>query len=137
MARMNLRQPVGEGAMKLLQEFCLAVVTAAFLGCQRDTTGPNQDVSLLANNAGRATTAGIVSASSPVHFHPRTGEVTTSLAVSGRANVHVRFSSVQLACLDFVFSDDLLDPGDDFDITIDGSGAGGFFNPGSAVQATR
>lgn len=118
--------------MKLLRLFCLALGPTAFLGCHQEATDPGQDVSLA-----RAPTAGTVSASAPVHFHPRTGEVTTTQGVSGRANVHVKFSSVEEACLDFAFSSDRLDPGDDLHITVDGSDAGGFFNPGSAPQATR
>jgi hypothetical protein len=54
------------------------------------------------------------------------------------ANVHERFSSVEEACLDFEFSGDLLDVGDDFDITLDRQGAGGFsVPPGAESQSTR
>jgi hypothetical protein len=125
------------------------VLLLATLGCQQDTTQPSQDVSLLAGGAGLAPTAGAfvhvgnqlnetVSATAPVHFHPRAGEVTTTHSVSGMGNVHMKFLSVEQACLVFTFSGDLLDPGDDVEITVDGSAAGGFArDPGSEPQATR
>lgn len=75
--------------------------------------------------------------SAPVRFHPHAGEVTTTQFVSGMGNVHVKFSSIEEACLVFAFSDDLLDSGDHLHITLDGSDAGGFLNPGSESQATR
>lgn len=72
-----------------------------------------------------------------VRFHPRGGQVSTTRSVSGIGNVRMKFSSVQQACLTFEFSDDLLDPGDDFAITVDGKDWGGFGNPGVVSQATR
>jgi hypothetical protein len=76
-----------------------------------------------------------VSASAPVRFHPRAGEVTITRSVSGGGNVHLKFSSVEEACIEFAFSGDLLTSGDHFNIWIDGSDAGGFI--GSVPQANR
>lgn len=75
--------------------------------------------------------------SAPVRFHPRTGEVTTTQSVFGNANVGRKFTSVDEACLDFEFSGDVLDPGEEVRITIDGHDAGGFANFGTGAQATR
>jgi hypothetical protein len=73
----------------------------------------------------------------PVHLHSHTGEVTITDSVSGTVNVGMKFLSVEEACLVFEFSGDLLDPGDDLSIFVDGSDGGGFFNPGPVSQAVR
>lgn len=73
----------------------------------------------------------------PVHLHSHSGEVTTTDSLSGTVNVGMKFLLVEEACLVFEFSDDLLDPGDELSILVDGSDAGGFFNPDSVPQAVR
>ena len=82
-------------------------------------------------------TAAISEVTADVRFHPRGGEVSTTQSVSGIGNVRMKFSSVQLACLVFEFSDDLFDPGDVLAMTVDGRDWGGLVNPGSVPQATR
>ncbi len=83
------------------------------------------------------TPAAAEDATAPVHLNPHAGEVTTTDSVSGTGNVHIKFLSVEQACLVIEFSDDVLDPGDELLITVDGSDAGGFFNSGSEPQAER
>jgi hypothetical protein len=127
--------------MRASSLFCLTLAANVFAGCQRDATEPSHDLALLhATGAGlrvKAKPNEAVTVSERVHFHPRTGKVTTSDAVAGMGNVHTRFSSVGEACLDFTFADDLFGEGDSFQITVDGSEAGGFFNTGGEIQSTR
>jgi hypothetical protein len=85
--------------------------------------------------AGRAAAADF---SAPVHLAPHEGYVTTTDAVLGTGNVAKKFATIDQACLHFQFRDDLLDPGDELNITVDRLDAGGFLvNPGSASQASR
>ena len=84
--------------------------------------------------AGRAAAAEF---SAPVHLAPHQGHVTTTDAVVGTGNVAKKFATIDQACLDFQFRDDLLDPGDELNITMDRRDAGSFLNPGSASQASR
>jgi hypothetical protein len=120
--------------------FCLALAICTLIGCQQDPTQPNQDLTQAdaAGFLGKAKHAGTVSASALVHFHPRTGELSSGHTLSGHVNVHQKFSSIDEVCVEFqFFDDDPLSVGDDVEFTIDGEGGGGFFNPGTQAQVTR
>ena len=117
------------------QRFCAVLASAGFLACQHDPTQPRQNVRLLAD--GIVTSSSTIDATAPVHLHPHAGQVTSTQSVSGAANVGTKFLSVEQACLEFAFSADLLDPGEELFVTVDARDAGSFFNPGSQPQATR
>jgi hypothetical protein len=73
-----------------------------------------------------------------VNLRPESGQVTATQPVFGNGNVHQLFSSVKRACLIFRFSrQDLLDPGDELSIRVDGQDGGGFLNVGAEPQGER
>ena len=124
--------------MKNLHLVSSALAAVVLIACGPESTEPSANsasVPPMAVPPGPATT---ISATGQVHFHPRSGEVTTTQAVEGTVTVGKRFSSVELVCLDFEFSGDLVDEGDEMNISVDGNDAGGFSLPtGWAPQATR
>jgi hypothetical protein len=78
-------------------------------------------------------------ASAPVNLSRTT--ISVGEPAIGRVNVHMKFASVASVCFAFTFSGDLLDPGEELDITplrALPSGTGpGFINDGTTPQAER
>jgi hypothetical protein len=70
---------------------------------------------------------------------PRDATITVEHPVSANVDVHERFASISSICFDFVFQDDLLDPGDTLSIFFKKgfTGGFGFRNVGTTPQAER
>lgn len=122
----------------LISTACVALACAEATKPPVEGADAERTPAVLATNAAPGQVQGPISATATVRFHPLSGEITSTSPISGMGNVHARFSSVDQACLDFVFAGDLLSPEDEMWITVDGSDAGGFFAPpGSQPQETR